>query len=77
MLFFISEERRKPVRKRTDLAKVKQTALALLSAEINKTPYSPVIVDDSVLCTNPDDGITYKILLNDLHISHYTESGVI
>jgi len=56
---------------------VKQTALALLSAETNETPYLPVIVDDFVLCTNPDDGITYKILLNDLHISRYTESGVI
>ena len=32
------------MRKQTDLAKVKQTALALLSAEINETPYSPMIV---------------------------------
>ncbi len=32
------------MRKQTDLAKVKQTALALLSTEINKTPYSPMIV---------------------------------
>ena len=32
------------MRKQTDLAKLKQTALALLSTEINKTPYSPMIV---------------------------------
>ena len=32
------------MRKHTDLAKVKQTALALLSTEINETPYSPMIV---------------------------------
>lgn len=32
------------MRKQTDLAKVKQTALALLSTEINETPYSPMIV---------------------------------
>ena len=29
------------------------------------------------LCANPDDGITYKILLNDLRISRYAESGAI
>ena len=32
------------MRKQTDLAEVKQTALALLSTEINETPYSPMIV---------------------------------
>ena len=32
------------MRKQTDLSKVKQTALALLSTEINETPYSPMIV---------------------------------
>ena len=44
MRFFYSTERRKTMRKQTDLAKLKQTALALLSTEINKTPYSPMIV---------------------------------
>ena len=32
------------MRKQTNLAKVKQTALTLLSTEINETPYSPMIV---------------------------------
>ena len=32
------------MRKQTNLAEVKLTALALLSTEINKTPYSPMIV---------------------------------
>ena len=36
-----------------------------------------ILLDDSVLCTNPDDGITYKILLNDLRISRYAESGAV
>ena len=36
-----------------------------------------ILLDDSILCTNPDDGITYKILLNDLRISRYVESGAI
>lgn len=36
-----------------------------------------ILLDDSILCANPDDGITYKILLNDLRISRYAESGAI
>ena len=36
-----------------------------------------ILLDDSILCDNPDDGITYKILLNDLRISRYAESGAI
>lgn len=33
------------MRKQTNLAEVKLTALALLSTEINETPYSPMIVN--------------------------------
>ncbi len=36
-----------------------------------------ILLDDSALCTNSEDGITYKILLNDLRISRYVESGAI
>lgn len=36
-----------------------------------------ILLDDSILCANPDDGITYKILLNDLRVSRYAESGAI
>ncbi len=36
-----------------------------------------LLVDDSVLCTDPTDGITYKILLNDLRISRYVAYGII
>ena len=36
-----------------------------------------LLLDDSVLCNNPEDGIIYKILLNDLRISRYAESGAI
>lgn len=36
-----------------------------------------ILLDDFILCANPDDGITYKILLNDLRISRYAESGAI
>lgn len=36
-----------------------------------------LLLDDSALCNNPEDGIIYKILLNDLRISRYAESGAI
>lgn len=35
------------------------------------------LVDDSCLYKNPENGITYKILLNDIRISRYVEPGVI
>ena len=30
----------------------------------------------SILCKNPTDGITYKVLLNDLCISRYVDCGI-
>ena len=36
-----------------------------------------ILVDDSVLCKNPADGIAYKVLLNDLRISRYVDHGVV
>ena len=36
-----------------------------------------ILVDDSVLCKNPSDGITYKILLNDIRISRYVDRNLI
>lgn len=35
------------------------------------------LVDDAVLCKNPKDGITYKVLLNDLRISRYVQMNLI
>lgn len=43
------------MRKQTDLAKVKQTALALLSTEINETPYSLMIVKHPFTDTGVSD----------------------
>ena len=46
------------MRKQTNLAEVKLTALALLSTEINETPYSPMIVKhpftDTGVSATPD-----------------------
>ena len=41
------------------------------------SPVLQVLHSEGILCANPDDGITYKILLNDLRISRYAESGAI
>lgn len=35
------------------------------------------LVDDSCLCKNPKDGITYKILLNDIRISRYVQKNYV
>ena len=36
-----------------------------------------VLVDDSILCKDPADGITFKVQLNDLRISRYIDCGII
>lgn len=36
-----------------------------------------ILVDDSVVCKNPADGITYRVLLNDLRISRYVDCEII
>ena len=36
-----------------------------------------ILVDDSILCKSPADGITYKVLLNDLRISRYVDYGIV
>lgn len=36
-----------------------------------------VLLDDSVLCNNPEDGSVYKVLLNDLSISRYVDHGIV
>ena len=36
-----------------------------------------IMIDDTVLCNNPSDGTTYKVLLNDLRISRYVDHEII
>ncbi len=36
-----------------------------------------ILVDDSVLCKNEADGITYKILINDIRISRYVNKAIV
>lgn len=36
-----------------------------------------ILLDDSILCNDPADGIVYKILLNDIRISRYVDNDVI
>ncbi len=36
-----------------------------------------ILVDDSILCKDPAEGITYKVLLDDLRISRYVEREIV
>lgn len=36
-----------------------------------------ILVDDSILCKNPADGLTYKVILNDIKVSRYVELGAV
>lgn len=36
-----------------------------------------ILIDDSILCVRPEDGITYKVPLEDLRVSRYVDLGVI
>ena len=36
-----------------------------------------ILVDDSILCKDEADGITYKILINDIRISRYVDKDII
>lgn len=36
-----------------------------------------ILIDDSILCVHPEDGITYRVPLEDLRISRYVDCGVI
>ena len=36
-----------------------------------------ILLDDSILCKNPSDGITYKVLINDLRISRYVDNEIV
>ena len=32
-----------------------------------------ILIDDAIFCKNPDDGIKYKVLLDDLRISRFID----
>ena len=49
----------------------------VIAGTIIETTEEYILVDDSILCKNPADGITYKVMLNDLRISRYVDYGVI
>ena len=36
-----------------------------------------ILIDDSILCKDPSDGISFKILLDDLRISRYVDNEVV
>ena len=48
-----------------------------VSGKIVEITKDHILVDDSILCKEPADGITYKILLSDIRISRYVDLGVV
>ena len=36
-----------------------------------------ILIDDTMLCKNPFDGATYKVLINDLRISRYVDNEIV
>ena len=48
-----------------------------VAGEIVEITDEYILLDDTVLCNDPADGVTYKILLNDLRISRYVDRQVI
>ncbi len=60
------------------------------STEANAEPYTNAIVgtvveitdeymlvNDAILCENPEDGISFKVMLNDIKISRYIDTGIV
>jgi len=35
------------------------------------------LIDDTMLCKNPSEGATYKVLLKDLRISRYVDNEIV
>ncbi len=54
-----------------DRAPYQQTVVGTITEITNEY----ILLDDSVLCKNANDSITFKIMLNDLRINRYVEDG--
>lgn len=48
-----------------------------VAGKITKITDGYLLIDDSILCKDPADGITYKVLLNDIRISRYIDRAVV
>lgn len=48
-----------------------------VTGEIREITETHILIDDSILCKNAADGITYKILLDDIRISRYVDMDII
>ncbi len=54
-----------------------QPYLKTITGTITEITDDYILIDDSILCRNPKDGITYKVPINDLRISRYVKLNVI
>lgn len=79
-LFFIGEDAAKEI---IDYAKGNsekveyEPYLNTVAGVVTEVTDEYILLDDTTLCENPDDGVTYKILLNDLRIARYVYVGII
>lgn len=48
-----------------------------VTGEVCEITESYILIDDSILCKNAADGITYKILLEDIRVSRYIDRNII
>lgn len=48
-----------------------------IAGKITEITNGYMILDDSVLCNDPDDGMTYKIILDDIRVSRYVDLDMI
>ncbi len=48
-----------------------------VTGKITEITNTHILIDDSILCKNAADGITYKIPLNDIRISRYIDRNII
>ena len=48
-----------------------------IAGEVMEITADYILIDDTILCNDPEEGLSYKVLLNDLRISRYVDYGII
>lgn len=80
MLYFIGEDAAKKITNYVRENAVPTAAEPFRNAFVGKITAiteTQILVDDSILCKDPADGIVYAIPLDDLRISRYVDCGVL
>ena len=48
-----------------------------VAGEVVEITEEYILIDDTVICNDPEDGVTYKVLLNDLCITRYVDAKIV